>query len=144
VVGEAALETRTMLRLEIAALYAGVNILLLLVLAYLVVAGRQKHKILLGDGGNADFNRAVRAHANAAEYIPAGLVGIALLALFEGSPLWLLHACGISLTAGRILHGIGLNTGILNAGRLLGTMLTWLAYVLIGGGLIWAGLGQQL
>ncbi len=133
-----------MLRLEIAALYAGVNILLLLVLAYLVVAGRQKHKITLGDGGNQDFQRAVRAHANAAEYIPAGLVGIVLLALFEGSPLWLLHASGISLTAGRILHGFGLHTGILNAGRLAGTALTWLAYALIGGGLIYAALGQQL
>ena len=77
-----------MLRLEIAALYAGVNILILLVLAVLVVAGRRKHKITLGDGGNTDFNRAVRAHANAAEYIPAGLVGIVVLALMEpASPL---------------------------------------------------------
>ena len=46
-----------MLRLEIAALYAGINILLLLALAYLVVAGRQRHKITLGDGGNADSFR---------------------------------------------------------------------------------------
>lgn len=128
------------MRLEIAALYAGVNILLLLVLAYLVVAGRQKHKITLGDGGNQDFQRAARAHANAAEYIPAGLVGIVLLALFEGSPVWLLHSCGISLTLGRIFHGIGLHTGILNTGRLAGTALTWLAYLLIGGGLIHAAL----
>ena len=28
--------------------------------------GRRKHKIVLGDGGNDDFNRAIRAHANAA------------------------------------------------------------------------------
>lgn len=134
-----------MLRLEIAALYAGVNILILLVLAVLVVAGRRKHKITLGDGGNADFSRAVRAHANAAEYIPAGLVGIVLLALMEpAAPLWLLHASALSLTAGRILHGIGLHTGTLNAGRMLGMVLTWTSYALIGGGLIWAGLSQQL
>jgi uncharacterized membrane protein YecN with MAPEG domain len=133
-----------MLRLEIAALYAGINILLLLVLAYLVVAGRRRHKITLGDGGNADFSRAVRAHANAAEYIPAGLIGIVLLALFEGSPLWLLHASGISLTAGRIFHGYGLHAGTLNLGRRAGTAITWLSFALIGGGLIWAGLGQQL
>ncbi|MCC6787347.1 MAG: MAPEG family protein, partial [Hyphomonadaceae bacterium] len=72
-----------MLRLEVAALYAGVNILILLVLAVLVVAGRRKHKITLGDGNNEAFGRAVRAHGNAAEYIPAGLVGITLLALFD-------------------------------------------------------------
>jgi len=134
-----------MLRLEIAALYAGVNILILLALAVLVMLGRRKHKIVLGDGANEAFTRAVRAHANAAEYIPAGLVGIALLALFDpATPIWLLHAAGLSLTLGRILHGVGLHTGTLNAGRTLGTALTWLSYLLLGGGLIWAGLSQQL
>lgn len=134
-----------MLRLEIAALYAGVNILILLILAALVVAGRRKHKIRLGDGGNQDFVRAVRAHGNAAEYIPAGLVGILILALMEpAAPLWLLHAAGISLTAGRVVHGFGLHAGVLNAGRMLGMLLTWLSYALMGGGLIYAGLSQQL
>jgi uncharacterized membrane protein YecN with MAPEG domain len=134
-----------MLRLEIAALYAGVNILILLVLAVLVVAGRRKHKIRLGDAGNEDFARAVRAHGNAAEYSPAGLVGILMLALLEpAAPLWLLHASGISLTAGRILHGFGLHTGVLNAGRMLGMVLTWIAFALMGVGLIQAGLAQQL
>jgi len=134
-----------MLRLEIAALYAGVNILILLVLAVLVVSGRRKHKITLGDGGNEAFNRHIRAHANAAEYIPAGLVGITLLALFDpATPIWLLHAAGISLTLGRILHGWGLHTGTLNFGRMFGMVLTWTSYALIGGGLLWAGLSQQL
>jgi uncharacterized membrane protein YecN with MAPEG domain len=134
-----------MLRLEIAALYAGVNILILLALAVLVVMGRRKHKISLGDAGNEDFARAVRAHGNAAEYIPAGLVGILMLALLEpAAPLWLLHVSGISLTAGRILHGFGLHTGVLNAGRMLGMVLTWIAFALMGVGLIQAGLAQQL
>jgi uncharacterized protein len=134
-----------MLRLEIAALYAGVNILIMLALALVVVLGRRRHKIRLGDGGNEVFARSIRAHANAAEYIPAGLVGILILALMEpAAPLWLLHASGISLTVGRTLHGIGLNTGVLNAGRMGGMVLTWLAYALIGGGLIYAGLAQRL
>jgi uncharacterized membrane protein YecN with MAPEG domain len=134
-----------MVLLEAAALYAGINILLLLVLAYLVVAGRRKHKITLGAGDNPVFNRAIRAHANAAEYIPAGLVGLVLLALMEpATPPWLLHAAGISLTLGRILHAVGLHTGELNAGRMFGMVLTWLSYALLGGGLIWAGLAQQL
>ncbi len=134
-----------MLRLEIAAIYAGVNILILLVLAVLVVAGRRKHKIRLGDAGNEEFLRAVRAHANAAEYIPAGIVGLLFVALMEpATPLWLLHAAGISLTLGRISHAIGLHTGVLNAGRMLGMVLTWTSYLLLGGGLILAGLSQQL
>jgi uncharacterized membrane protein YecN with MAPEG domain len=134
-----------MLRLEVAALYAGANILILLVLAVLVMMGRRKHKIVLGDGANEVFTRAVRAHANAAEYIPAALVGITLLALFDpATPIWLLHGAGISLTLGRILHAFGLHTGTLNFGRMMGMVLTWLSYALIGGGLIWAGLSQQL
>lgn len=135
-----------MLRLEAAALYAGVNILILLVLAVLVVGGRRKHKITLGDAGNEDFSRAVRAHGNAAEYIPAGIAGLLFLALMDETvvPFWLLHAAGISLTLGRILHGWGLHTGMLNFGRMFGMILTWLAYVLLGGGLLYAGLAQQL
>jgi len=131
--------------LETAALYAGVNIFILLALGVLVMLGRRKHKIVLGDAGNEAFTRAVRAHANAAEYIPAALVGITLLALFDpATPAWLLHAAGLSLTSGRVLHGFGLHTGALNAGRMLGMTLTWLSYVLIGGGLIYAGFSQQL
>lgn len=131
--------------LEIAAVYAGVNILILLVLSWLVVGGRQRHKISLGDAGNADFLRAQRAHANAAEYIPAGIVGLVTLALFDPatSPLFL-HTCGLLLTGGRILHAIGLHTGVLNLGRMIGMLLTYVAFLLIGGGLIYVGLSQQL
>ncbi|MES1198711.1 MAG: MAPEG family protein [Pseudomonadota bacterium] len=134
-----------MVRLEAAAIYAGINILLLLLLAYLVVRARQTHKVALGDGGNKAVLHAVRAHANAAEYIPAGLVGLLILALLDpAAPVWLLHAAGISLTAGRISHAIGLHTGTLNIGRTGGIALTWIAYLLIGGGLIYAGLAQRL
>jgi uncharacterized membrane protein YecN with MAPEG domain len=134
-----------MLLLQAAAIYAGVNILILLVLSVLVVGGRRKHKISLGDAGNEDFLRAQRAHANAAEYIPAGVVGLVTLALFDPatSPMFL-HACGLLLTGGRILHAVGLHTGVLNASRVAGMALTWIAFLLIGGGLIYAGLSQQL
>ncbi|HYD87251.1 MAG TPA: MAPEG family protein [Vitreimonas sp.] len=134
-----------MLRLEWTAIYAGVNILILLVLALMVASGRRTHKIVLGVGDNPDFNRAVRAHANAAEYIPAGLVGILLLALLEpAAPLWLFHSAALSLTAGRIIHAVGLHTGALNAGRVIGMALTWLSFLLMGAGLVWSGLSQQL
>jgi uncharacterized membrane protein YecN with MAPEG domain len=48
------------------------------------------------------------------------------------------------LTAGRIIHAIGLHTGTLNAGRIFGMALTMIAYALIGGGLIYAGFAQSL
>lgn len=134
-----------MVRLEIVAIYAGVNILLLMVLLLLVVRQRQAHKIALGDGGNDRMNRAMRAHGNAAETIPAALIGLTILALLEpAAPTWLLHAGGLLLTAGRILHAIGLHSSAVNAGRFLGSLLTVLAFLIIGGGLIYAGLAQQV
>ncbi|HVZ99390.1 MAG TPA: MAPEG family protein [Caulobacterales bacterium] len=134
-----------MVRLEIAALYAGVNILILLVLGALVVRGRIGHNIALGDAGHKDMLRLMRAHANAAEYIPAALVGILILALLDpAAPPWLLHASGVTLTAGRIFHGVGMQMGVLNIGRRVGMLLTFAAYLLIGGGLIYAGLAKQL
>jgi uncharacterized membrane protein YecN with MAPEG domain len=134
-----------MVRLEIAAIYAGANILILLVLAFLAARARQRKQVVLGDGGDPDLLRAQRAHGNAAEYIPAGIAGLTLLALMEpAAPLWLLHASGVTLTVGRALHAIGLGLGPLNAGRVVGVSLTWLAFLLIGVGLIYAGLAQRI
>lgn len=133
------------LRLEYASLYAGLNIIILLVVAALVIRLRRRHKISLGDAGNEAMIRAMRAHANASEYIPAGLVGITLLALADSSvaPLWLLHATGLSLTLGRILHPVGMHTGQM-IWRSSGMQLTFLSYVLMAGGLLYTGLAQQL
>lgn len=134
-----------MVRLEIAAVYIGINILLLFALSVVVVMNRRGKKIALGDNGDKTMLRAVRAHSNAAEYIPAGLIGLLTLALLDpAGPTWVIHALGASLTAGRILHGIGLNMGTLNAGRMLGMVLTYAAYLGIGAGLIMAGFAQQL
>lgn len=134
-----------MVRLEIAAIYAGVNILLLLILAFRVPGMRQKHKVSLGHGENPELLRAMRAHGNAAEYIPAGLVGLTLLALLDpASPLWVLHAAGGALTLGRLLHAGGLMAGEINFGRVAGTILSFIAFGIMGVGLIWAGLSQAL
>jgi uncharacterized membrane protein YecN with MAPEG domain len=115
------------------------------VLSVIVVLNRRGKKIALGDAGDRIMERSVRAHANAAEYIPAGLIGLLTLALLDpAGPTWVIHALGAALTAGRVLHGIGLNMGTLNAGRMLGMVLTYAAYIGIGVGLLMAGFAQQL
>jgi hypothetical protein len=122
---------------KIVALYAGINILLLLGLGLAVAMTRQRRRVVLGDGGDEIMQRMIRAHGNAAEYIPAGLAGLILLSIMApATPAWLLHAAGLSLTAGRILHAAGLIMGPLNAGRVIGILLTLASYALIGGGLI--------
>jgi uncharacterized membrane protein YecN with MAPEG domain len=52
----------------IAALYAGLIALMLLVLAIPVSRLRHSLKVGLGDGGDARLARAIRAHANTVEW----------------------------------------------------------------------------
>lgn len=135
-----------MTNLHLVAVYAGVNILLLLVLAVLVVGGRIRGKVLIGDGGDEKLLQAQRVHGNAVEYLPAGLVGLTILAVLNPeAPQWLIHAGGAVLTAGRLLHAIGMsmNPGR-SFGRSVGILLTWTSYLVIGAALVALGLGVQL
>ena len=115
-----------------AALWVGLHIFMLLVLSLLVVRQRQKHKVALGDEGIPELAQAIRAFGNATEYVPAALVGIAVLAVVEAPPL-AVHVCGFLLFSGRVLHAIGLsNSGGATFPRAIGILMTWIAYVFAG------------
>lgn len=116
---------------QAAALWSGLMILLLVTLSVRVVLARQKHRVVLGDGGNADLTLAGRVFGNAAEYIPVGIGALALLTLL-GLPGYAIHGVGGLLFLGRVLHATGLTAGKPTPGRLLGMILTYLA--LIAGG----------
>jgi len=115
-----------------AALWAGLILLLMLVLAILVTRQRQRHNIMIGDNGVEELTRAVRAFGNATEYAPAGIGALAILAVVGVHGL-LIHAVGALLFFGRIAHAWGLsrNAGT-SIGRLGGTVLTWLAFLIAG------------
>lgn len=135
-----------MTNLHLVAIYAGVNIFLLLALALMVVGARRRTKVSLGTGDDESLLRATRVHGNAAEYIPAGLVGLSILGVMNPeAPQWAIHLCGGLLTAGRLLHAIGFsgNSGV-SFGRAAGTMLTWTAFIATGGLLIAFGAGLTL
>jgi uncharacterized membrane protein YecN with MAPEG domain len=102
----------------------------MLILSLLVVRQRQKHKILFGDGGEPDLARAIRAFGNAAEYIPAGIVSLAVMAM-AGAHAQEVHATGLILFLGRAIHAVGLSrsTGS-SLMRSTGMILTWVAYIL--------------
>lgn len=115
--------------MQVVALYAGLNALILLGLSLLVVRARRANAVAIGDGGNPVLLRAQRAHGNAAEYIPIVLILMLALAGLKASSL-LLHAIGLALTFGRLLHGIGLSQSAgLSVGRALGMVLTWAALI---------------
>ena len=112
-----------------AALWAGLCLILMLVLSVLVTRQRRRHRVEAGDGGVPALNQAIRAFGNATEYVPAALVGLGLLALVGAPPL-LIHPIGVTLFAGRLLHAFGLSrsTGT-SWPRAAGALATWISYV---------------
>lgn len=109
----------------ITATYAGLLGLLMLILAFRVVAVRRATSIGLGDGGNALLLSRIRIHGHFAEYVPLALILMLILEVNGASPA-LLHGLGIALVAGRLAHAQGLTMGTgANAGRLVGNLLTW-------------------
>ena len=119
-----------------AALWAGLNLVLLLVLSVLVTRQRRKHGVEIGDGGVPALNQAIRAFGNATEYVPAAMAGLALLALVNAPPL-LIHPIGLILFVGRVLHAFGLSrsTGTSMA-RVAGALATWISYIAMAAALL--------
>lgn len=112
-----------------AALWSGLLIILMLLLSVLVTRQRRAHDIAEGHGDEPRLTAAVRAFGNAAEYVPAGMAALAVLALV-GAPYALVHGIGLILFLGRVAHawGLSLNAGV-SIGRTIGAILTWLSYL---------------
>ena len=107
-------------------LYAGLCAILVVLLGLRVVQFRFRHKIGIGDGGNPDLMRRVRAHANAIENLPLALLLLGGMEL-NGFPGPLVHAFGATLFVSRAAHAWGLSHRAgLSRGRFLGTLFTWL------------------
>ena len=127
-----------MTALSAAALYTGINILFLFLLSIRVVGGRMRTKVSLGSGGDPDLELRIRAHGNAAEYIPASMLGMIVLALLA-VPVWAIHVLGGVFTLGRLLHALGLSASVLWA-RQFGMVFSWLGMLGIGAFVVYAAL----
>lgn len=124
--------------MDTAAVYIGVNILILVYLAVRVVGRRFSAKVPIGTGGDADLELRARVHGNATEYIPAFLIGLYALAAMGIPSLWI-HVFGASFTLGRVLHAFGFTKSVLPA-RQIGMILTWLAMLVVAAALIFHAL----
>jgi len=110
--------------MPIVTLYAGILGLWLLILSVRVIGKRRGGGPSLGDGGDTAMQRRIRAQANLTEYAPIGLI---LLWILEagGQSALIVHALGMMLVAGRLLHGWALSfTDSSSFGRFWGTLLT--------------------
>jgi uncharacterized protein len=106
-------------------LYAGLCTILVVFLAIRVVQWRFRHKIGLGDGGDRELLKRVRAHANAVENMPLALLLLGGMEL-NGYSMGLIHGFGSVLVLSRVAHAWGLShSSGTSKGRLLGSAFTW-------------------
>ena len=123
--------------MRITGLYAALAALLIVLLALRVILRRKAAGIGIGDGGDHELAKRVRAHANAVEYLPIGLLLLLVLELDQTEPV-LVHAFGITLVVGRMLHAFGLSkTSRISIGRALGIVLSLLAITAMAVLLLW-------
>ncbi|HAI58391.1 MAG TPA: hypothetical protein DCM32_00730 [Xanthomonadaceae bacterium] len=118
-------------------LYAALCALLVFVLSLRIALLRRRLRIGIGDGGDAGLARAIRAQANAIEYVPLALVML-LIAENNGAAAAFVHACGSGLLLARVLHAVGLSASAgVSFGRFWGILLTWAILLVIGAQLLW-------
>ncbi len=112
--------------MHITGIYAALAALLVLVLALRISQTRHANKVGIGDGGDRELIKRIRAHANALENLPMALLLLLLLELNQTRPAWL-HGLGILLILARVAHAVGLSRSSgYSVGRFGGTALTWL------------------
>lgn len=106
-------------------LYAALLALWFTLLSLHVISRRRAARVSLGDGGNGPLQRAIRAQANFAEYVPLALVLLLVIELSRYS-IYLVHAIGILLVLARLLHGYALAWNpSFRQGRVWGAALTF-------------------
>ena len=94
--------------LTVVPIFSSFFAVLFVLLSINVIKERRKHKVGIGTGRNKSVERAMRAHANLAEYVPFALLLIALLELNEANGLLLIGLCSV-LLVGRLVHAFGVS-----------------------------------
>lgn len=117
--------------MPITALYAALLAPLLVLLAVRVIRQRRTARVGIGHGDDAELLRRMRVHANFTEYVPLALILIGLAESLKTTPL-LLHALGLALLAGRLVHAFGVSQTKENLSlRVTGMSLTF-AVLIVG------------
>ena len=117
--------------MPITAIFAGLLALFYIVLTVRVVGARRGEKVSLGDGGNMELTRRIRAHANFAEYTPLVLIMMALAENLKATPL-LLWVIGALFLIGRLSHAYAISVPMKTfTPRVLGMILTMGAIIVL-------------
>jgi len=118
-------------------IYAALLAILFVLLSVRTLRMRRSLKVAIGDGGNPLMLRAMRAHANFAEYVPLGVLLIAACEQLGAVPA-MVHGLGLLLLLGRILHAFGVSKqSEVFAYRVTGMALTFTSYLVAASFIIW-------
>ena len=117
--------------------YAALLALLFVYLSQRTIRLRVALRVGLGDGGQPTMTRAMRSHANFAEYVPFALLLIYFVERYTVARGWA-HVLCLILIAGRLCHayGFGRDAQILRL-RVIGTALTLAAIIAASLRLLW-------
>lgn len=121
--------------MNVSALYIALLVLLVVPLIVRVIMLRNAYKVSIGDGGKPDLALAIRIHGNYAENAAFALALLLTLPLV-GAAAWLIHLVGLAYLAGRVSHILGLKGDRVTAFRGAGVMLTFVAYLAGGLGIL--------
>lgn len=92
--------------LTVTPIYAALLTGLFLVLSWYVIMYRKANLISLGDNDDKALRKRMRAQANFIEYTPLGLI-LMLIVELQGASAVAIHAMGLALLGGRVLHAVG-------------------------------------
>lgn len=88
--------------------YTALLALLFIFLSVRVIRLRRQERIAVGDGNNMRLRRAIRVHANFAEYVPIALILTTLIKLQQFMPI-VVHLLCLTLVFGRVCHAYGVS-----------------------------------
>jgi uncharacterized protein len=120
----------------ITSIYAAVLAIIMIALSSHVSAQRGKVNVSILDGGNAELALRMRRHGNFVENVPMALLLMALAELDGVGHNWI-HAAGVLLVIGRILHAMGLSAEKATALRLAGGVASTLSVLLMVGNILY-------
>jgi uncharacterized protein len=93
--------------LEITSLFAGFLTLMMVPLSLSVSLRRAGLHQTFGDADDETLRRRIRAHGNFVEYVPSGLIALALVE-WNFAPALFVWLLGMALIGARMLHSYGM------------------------------------
>ncbi len=117
-------------------IYAALIAFLFVGLSVRTLRLRHRFKVAVGTGDERELERAMRAHANCAEYVPIALLLVFFLEATTDLVVWI-HVLGATLLIGRMVHAWGISQVRENfAFRIFGMAATFTVIISAAAGLL--------